>query len=59
MRDPILVPCEGGGCSVHLRRKDHGVCPMCGEWVLCTPSGFAVGHTRQDILAQIDRGDYG
>jgi hypothetical protein len=63
-----MIPCEGSGCPAHLIRKDHGVCAMCGEWVAVELTGRAEGlalegvavkHQRQDILAQIDRGDYG
>ena len=63
MTEPILIVCEGSGCSVHLPASatntmgPFGICQMCGAGVEAN-CGIAKLHTREDILAMIDRGDY-
>lgn len=62
---PIPVRCEGSGASGHEhhpRLVTHGtvasewMCPMCGGMFLVSP---IPEHDRDDILARIDRGDFG
>ena len=55
--DPILIPCEGS------RAEGHDVpgglmCRMCG---LVLPFNLEVmpDHQRDDVLARIERGDFG
>jgi hypothetical protein len=58
--EPIMVPCEGGGCPTHPSGlAGFGVCSMCGELVPTIASRTARPHERVDVLAMIDRGDFG
>lgn len=58
---PILKSCEGVGCPVHgLRPGDNrGVCSMCGVLVCTDDDGLARPHDREDVLAMVERGDFG
>lgn len=63
---PIVIPCEGSGTAVHARAEflaaghSHlGMCPMCGRAVRTTRAGLAYAHDRHDIVAMIERGDFG
>ncbi len=64
-KEPIMVPCEGSGCPAHLWGSSTntttfmGTCSMCGHGVACNGQGIAPHHLREDILAQLERGDYG
>lgn len=61
-KPPLRVPCEGSGCSVArwtiTRVDDMGLCTMCGELVP-TINYRAVQHDRNDVLAMLERGDFG
>lgn len=63
MPDPIWMKCEGSGCPTN-----RGFCQMCGAPVTSDVGGYrqidgvnfvAGHHVRKDILAMIDRGDFG
>jgi hypothetical protein len=57
---PILVPCEGGSHPGHLACDGEAMCSMCGEWVPLGADGEVVSdHDRWDLLAMLDRGDFG
>lgn len=53
--EPIPIPCEG---SNH-RTTMVGTCAMCGRHVIADENGIAPEHTRDDIIARINRGDFG
>lgn len=55
---PILISCEGSGGPVHGTSLLFGTCRMCGRFVAAT-DGNAHGHERDDIIARIERGDFG
>ena len=55
----IRIPCEGSGCPTHYPVMNAGVCSMCGVTVTCRDDGRAWPHDRNDILAMLDRGDFG
>jgi len=58
MAEPILIRCEGSGCPP-CRGTD--LCSMCGQ--CCSLVGedeaVTIDHYRDDILARLDRGDFG
>ena len=58
---PILMICEGSGQKAHAYTifGPGYICCMCGELVE-TSNGTAIAklHTRKDILAMLDRGDF-
>lgn len=60
--EPIMRECEGGGSRAHpLTLAGLAICSMCGE-VVATAGGAeprAVPHERVDVLAMLDRGDFG
>ena len=56
---PIRMPCEGSDAQANGWPPAFGLCPMCGHSVTCRSDGTVVRHDRADILAMIDRGDYG
>lgn len=60
MPKPILVRCEGSneaGNMITVQQVKVRTCAMCGGWY---PGADEVpGHKRKDILAMIDRGDFG
>lgn len=58
MSDAIRVHCEGSGAAGH-RWHDGRMCPMCGRTPGVDDTGAIVDHDRADILAMIDRGDFG
>ena len=73
MNNPIIIPCEGSGHPTHqldgpmllrsLRSLGEGgdslgMCKMCGMVFNVDSDGNAPQHTRQDILAMIERGDF-
>ena len=70
MADPILVPCEGGGCPPIRMTIDPatfstnagiivGLCSMCGTWHPIGDGNVIDEHQRDDVLARIHRGDFG
>jgi len=56
------VRCEGSGCGVHdpygLLGVGRGTCSMCGVTVAAPTNGIAMPHTRLDLLAMIDEGEF-
>lgn len=56
--DPIPIPCEGSGCPGNLPGDDTALCTMCGA-LHPLDGGVVVAHQRDDIIARINRGDYG
>ena len=60
-RDPIVIDCEGS----HARgiAKDHRgeqMCPMCGRFYPGWDGTDELpGHYRHDLIAMIERGDFG
>lgn len=66
-RVPIWIPCEGVGAKVHFPRFEYhggigestGMCVMCGELVDAHNDITAKLHNRKDIIAMIERGDFG
>jgi len=59
MDEPLRIPCEGSGCPVRTPWMIAGFCGMCGLLVDCDRDGNAVAHDRNDVLAMLERGDYG
>lgn len=71
MPDPIRIHCEGSLCPGHDLREDwvieedmekvlRAMCPMCGRRHRVEGDPPVVStHQRDDVLAMIDRGDYG
>jgi hypothetical protein len=66
--DPLRLPCEGAGCpparttllGTGPRSWAYiGICSMCGQNVTVDAAGNCVEHDRQDLLAMIERGDFG
>lgn len=58
--DPILIPCEGAGCPpAGVNSVGNGICAMCGNLVVLLDNGTAPVHQRDDIIARINRGDFG
>lgn len=62
---PILIPCEGSGSAGHEHHvslvavgvvASSWMCPMCGAMLSVSP---IPEHDRQDVLAMIERGDFG
>jgi hypothetical protein len=59
MSDELMVICEGSGCGAHMLPSimGLGICAMCGHTVELNGS-VALLHTREDILAMVERGDF-
>lgn len=55
---PILIPCEGSGGSGILLPAGR-MCQMCGRQFPEIEPRPIPDHTRDDILARLDRGDFG
>jgi hypothetical protein len=53
-KEPIMIPCEGSYQPTHFNL--NGMCKMCGAQTGASP---APPHYREDILAMIERGDFG
>ena len=53
---PILIPCEGSLCPP---AGALWICQMCGKTVPFDGRNLAVVHQRKDVLAMIERGDFG
>ena len=57
----IEMICEGSGCPAHIplsaSNLSAGMCSMCGHFVALIGQN-AIIHTRDDILARIERGDF-
>lgn len=72
---PLRIDCEGSGCPGHGKRASVDyldrveffltMCAMCGRNVEASPCSdgrermIALPHQRDDVLAMIERGDYG
>lgn len=66
MADPIMVDCDAGPHQPHylnsailLGAPTGWICRACGESVEVDGSGYTTPHRRPDVLAMIERGDYG
>ena len=63
MSEPIRIPCEGSGCPPATRAgglSHEGMCAMCGRWYpLLNVRPVLSDHERDDILAMLERGDFG
>lgn len=62
MTAPIRIRCEGSGAIGHRMglAGTYWMCPMCGRYPGTVPGADnLVDHDRDDIIAQIARGDYG
>lgn len=72
--EPIRIPCEGSGCPGHGVGLSPGAlpgqgavslttCAMCGRAVEAywrnDGRWVALPHQRDDVLAMLDRGDFG
>ena len=60
MRDPIVILCEGSDQRANLvtaRPYGRGNCAMCNS-VVQTYNGEALTHSRFDVMAMIERGDF-
>lgn len=58
MTDPIRIRCEGSGYPGNRSLLGARVtCQMCGQHF--AGPGPVPNHDRNDILAMIDRGDFG
>ncbi len=59
-RPPIMIQCEGSGSPTHaLMCGTDGICKMCGQVIGIDVGEVAVPHERPDLMAMIDRGDFG
>lgn len=62
MPEPILIRCEGSGCTptagVGSGTEAMGMCTMCGHWHSFIDYVMPE-HTRDDIIARLKRGDFG
>jgi hypothetical protein len=59
-RKEIKQQCEGVGCRPCFTSTGSvGICAMCGTNQPLDTNGNVTGHERVDVLAQIERGDYG
>jgi len=58
MNEPILITCEGVGVPGH-EMGAYTICVMCGAAFDLIPNGRVPHHERDDILARINRGDFG
>jgi len=56
---PIWIDCEGSLGPTNLPGPAQGMCKMCGQWVELNDCGEAFLHQRDDIVARINRGDFG
>lgn len=57
----LRVRCEGSG-SVPVAKEltsNQGLCGSCGEVVTLDQLGRCVEHQRDDLLAMLERGDFG
>lgn len=54
--EPILIRCEGSEGAGNRVGSAVG-CAMCGRWF--SSIDVVPEHERDDILARIDRGDFG
>lgn len=57
--EPIMIRCEGSRCPTHDHGHALGYCAMCGRLVVTEDDGIAYVHQREDLLAELARGDYG
>ena len=60
--EPILVDCEGAGVLGNFTIGSewvHKTCPMCGAWYYIQRDAVIPLHSRDDIIARINRGDFG
>ena len=57
--EPLTMVCEGSGCATHPQPgvMGLGICAMCGHTVSVNGT-VAMLHTRNDILAMLERGDF-
>lgn len=60
---PIMMPCEGSSQRGHIicgvvGRSVWAMCAMCGHNMPADDDGVVIQHTRADILAMLDRGDF-
>jgi len=56
--EPILIRCEGSGCTVHDSDGIGGICQMCGRYVFVVDHWQARDHQRDDVIARMKRGDF-
>lgn len=56
--EPILIRCEGSGCTVNASDGIVGMCAMCGQIVPVFDHWSAEEHQRDDIIARLKRGDF-
>jgi hypothetical protein len=58
--EPIRIPCEGSGCPPNMvLTKGVGLCSMCGRTHALDGDGKVIAHDRDDVIAMIQRGDFG
>lgn len=57
--EAILITCEGGGHRGHLGMWGFVMCCMCGQWFDREAGVVVPAHDRDDVLARIERGDFG
>jgi hypothetical protein len=53
---PIMIDCEASNTAP--RAIERHCCTMCGQ-IVSIVGGLLAPHQRPDILAMIDRGDFG
>lgn len=58
-REPIWMECEGSGGRVHRPGRLLGMCSMCGNILTPHTDGIAHTHRRKDVIAMLQRGDFG
>ena len=61
MRTPLRVRCEGSGVPPVAKEltTNQGLCGACGEVVPIDQLGRCADHDRDDLLAMLQRGDFG
>ena len=57
--EPIMIRCEGSGSLANIPKGGLGYCQMCGRVSALLPGDTMPEHQRDDIIARINRGDFG
>jgi hypothetical protein len=60
--EPIWIRCEGSGGNANLSNGAVGNCQMCNRRMILDGVGVEgkiPEHERDDILARLNRGDFG
>jgi hypothetical protein len=56
---PLRTVCEGSWARGHRVTADESICTMCGHQFPTLHDGELILHERLDLIAMIERGDFG